>query len=107
MADIQPQVAPEPPIGKQELRQDAAHPLFEEARILDGDRPDNPRAFSESNGARAKTSAGNEGRQLKRRFTSAGAGDAGPTVCHSFFHQSAVRLQCIGFAPVRSAVVLY
>jgi molecular chaperone HtpG len=30
-----------------ELKQDAAHLLFEEARILDGDRPDNPRAFSD------------------------------------------------------------
>jgi len=29
------------------LKQDAAHLLFEEARILDGDRPDNPRAFSD------------------------------------------------------------
>jgi molecular chaperone HtpG len=30
-----------------DLKQDAAHLLFEEARILDGDRPDNPRAFSD------------------------------------------------------------
>ena len=30
-----------------DLMQDAAHLLFEEARILDGDRPDNPRAFSD------------------------------------------------------------
>ena len=30
-----------------ELKEDAAHLLFEEARILDGDRPDNPRAFSD------------------------------------------------------------
>ena len=29
------------------LKQDAAHLLFEEARILDGDRPDNPLAFSD------------------------------------------------------------
>jgi molecular chaperone HtpG len=35
------------PDEDKELKQDAAHLLFEEARILDGDRPDDPRAFSD------------------------------------------------------------
>jgi molecular chaperone HtpG len=35
------------PDEDKELKQDAAHLLFEEARILDGERPDDPRAFSD------------------------------------------------------------
>src|SRR5262249_10128887 len=35
------------PAEDNELNQDAAHILFEAARILDGGRPDNPRAFSD------------------------------------------------------------
>ena len=33
--------------GEQTLKEDAAHLLFDEARVLEGDRPADPRAFSE------------------------------------------------------------
>jgi len=33
--------------GERALKEDAAHLLFDEARVLEGDRPEDPRAFSE------------------------------------------------------------
>jgi len=45
----------------QVLKEDAAHLLLEEARILDGDRPDDPRAFSDRMARVLKRALENEG----------------------------------------------